>query len=418
MSLPAARQLATRWGSLSPRTRIGAFVVAIALVLGVTLVIVRPFEAGTIEVTARFAATPGLYEGNAVAVLGVPQGRITKIVAHDTYVAVTLEIPADLAIPAGARAVILSPNPVSDRTVELVPAYKFGPRMSDGATIPLDRTAAPLPVDTILSNLDELAHTLGPDGANKDGALSDVIGNAARLADGTGPDIRATLSAIAQTLPSLVGDPGRIRQLLASLDRLTTALATHDQTLDRVFDSVTTATTQLADERGTLAAAITTMSAALGQVSTFVTKNHGRLKGSLESLKTISSALVADQDALEKTFTTAPLGFQNFANIVDTDAPCIDRPGARCPALFARLVLPSGTAAITNAYCRDLISTVIPILASLPGVKQVNQALKSIRPATPADALCLAQHAVFDGHNEGSPGILPAPDLNLARYLP
>lgn len=396
------------------RVLVGAVVAALVVA---SFVVANPFREKTMVVTAQFESTSGLYVGNRVAVLGVAKGTITAVDAHHTFVEVTLEVPRDLPIPADAHAIIASPNPVSDRTIELYPVYQSGPRLAEGATIPLSRTAAPLPVDTILNNLDQLARTLGPDGANKQGALSSVVDGVARLADGSGSDIRATLRGVAEVLPSLVGDPGQIRRLLSSLSRLTSALATHDATLDRVLSSVTTATTQIAAERGTISAAITNLGTALTEVTAFVETNRGTMKSSLVNLKRVTTALVADQDALVKTFRVSPLGFQNFGRIVDLDAPCFGKPG-RCPMAFARVILAPGASRFTNTYCEDLINTLIPILASgLPGIGKIYQPLNGVKPATTRESLCVAQHAVYDGHDQDTPGAVPAPDLNLGRYL-
>ncbi len=46
---------------------------------------------------------------------------------------------------------------VSDRYVQLTPAYTSGPQLADDAVIPVSRTAVPVEVDQIYASLDQLS---------------------------------------------------------------------------------------------------------------------------------------------------------------------------------------------------------------------------------------------------------------------
>ena len=56
--------------------------------------------------------------------------------------------------------------------------------MEDGAKVPLEQTATPVELDQVYGALDELSAALGPNGANKDGALSDLVDVGAANLDG------------------------------------------------------------------------------------------------------------------------------------------------------------------------------------------------------------------------------------------
>ena len=71
------------------------------------------------------------------------------------------------------------PSVVSDRYIQLAPVYTGGPAMSDNATIPRDRTATPVELDQLYTSLNKLATSLGPNGANSKGALSNLLNTAA-----------------------------------------------------------------------------------------------------------------------------------------------------------------------------------------------------------------------------------------------
>jgi len=371
----------------------------------------------TKTIYARFPETPGLYVGNRVAVLGIAKGEVTKLTISGTYIEVRMSVPASLKLPADVKAAMVAPNPVSDRTIELYPPYKGGPVLRDGALIPLADTAVPMSIDAIFSRLDEIAKALGPNGANKNGALADVISSAANLTNGTGADLHATLQAIAGALPAFTQNPAQLKRLLTSLGQLTTLLAQHNSTIDSVLTSVTTATSQIAAERQTIQAAIVNLQSALEQVVQFINANRTHLSSALQHLVKTSQALVSDQAALRTTFSTAPLGFQNFDRLVDHSAPCVDDPHKTCAAAFARVDLPIGSPSITTTYCQDLATTFAPFLLTVQGIKELNKALKALQPATTLGSACLAQHALVDGWPQASPGAPKVPELGLAAFL-
>jgi ABC-type transporter Mla subunit MlaD len=157
-------------GSMQRGVALAATVVLLAA-LGWT--ILRP--AGQYRVTAWFTQTVGLYPGSDVRVLGIAVGEITDVVPEGDRVRVQMLIDDAYDIPADADAIVLAPSLVSDRYVQFSPVYDGGATMEDGAKVPLERTATPVELDQVYGALDELSAALGPTGANKDGALSDLI---------------------------------------------------------------------------------------------------------------------------------------------------------------------------------------------------------------------------------------------------
>ena len=73
--------------------------------------------------TAHFEDAVGLYVGNPVSVLGMPVGKVTSVVAKDSYVEVKLAIDDGVDIPADVQAVTVSTSILTDRLVELTPPY-------------------------------------------------------------------------------------------------------------------------------------------------------------------------------------------------------------------------------------------------------------------------------------------------------
>jgi len=151
----------------------GAIIVAAALVAG-GVILYRTSHQGK-QVTAYFTDTIGVYPGSTVRVLGVPVGTVDAVQPQGTQVKVTLTVNSGVAVPADAKAVVVAASVVSDRYIQLTPAYTGGPQLTDNATIPASRTAVPVEVDQIYASLNRFAQALGPNALNKNGALSELV---------------------------------------------------------------------------------------------------------------------------------------------------------------------------------------------------------------------------------------------------
>jgi virulence factor Mce-like protein len=339
-----------------------------------------------------------------VDVLGVPTGSISSITAGQNVVRVTMHLPRHVKIPADASAVLMAPNPVSDRFVELYPPYTSGPTMADGAVIPVQRTVVPLELDQIFDNLDNLATSLGPSGANANGSVSDLLHALAQIASGNGANLRTTLVSLAQTLPALTADPQRVAQLVDSLDKLSQTLATHNSTIDKLDADLAGATSELASERDTLGAAIANLQSGLAQLAQFLRTNKAAIGADTAQLATTATALLSEQKALIETFDTAALGFQNFANAVNPNAPCDDGKG-HCTALSLRIDMPANVGSIVDTYCGSDLQQSIPILEHSANIGTANT----------INTLCVFEYSAEQGlKNPGAPN---APDLGLDRFL-
>ena len=108
-----------------------------------------------------------------------------------------MQVPAGTPIPATRRALIMAPQVVNDRYVQLNPGYPAGPKMAER------RASSPCPAPrcrsrwtAIVDSLDRLARALGPNGANAHGALSKFIIGIAHAFGGNGAALHSTLNSL------------------------------------------------------------------------------------------------------------------------------------------------------------------------------------------------------------------------------
>ena len=401
----AWRALVARFG----RTVVLGTTVALAVVVAVAITAYYVFiQQDTYKITARFTATPGLYAGNTVDILGVPTGEIDSITPRPGYVDVVLSLPTDVKVPADAKAVMMAPNPVSDRFVELTPAYTGGPVLRGGAVIGTDRTFVPLELDSIYSAVDTLSKDLGPGGANAHGDLSAVLHAFAKLADGNGADLHNAIQQISAALPALTAHPDDLKNLVDGLDQLTSKLAAHDDTINSLYDDLATATGELADERNTISAAISNLQVGVAEIAQFLKANKAHIGASVRNLDTTLAAILAEQKALIQTFDTAPLGFQNFNRAIDPNSPCLTATGApdNCAALWSRISTTTNAADLVKTYCGSVPDSLFPIILHNLGLAD----------ATATHTDCGAEVGLLQGRT-GAPGAPTTPDLDLTHYL-
>src|SRR5690606_25204233 len=173
---------------------------------------------------AYFSSAVGIYPGDDVRVVGVPVGRIEAIEPQPDSVKITMRVNNDVQVPADVRAVIMAPNLVSARFVQLTPAYTEGPTLEDGAVLDTDRTAVPVEWDQVKEELTKLSTQLGPGGQDVQGPLSAFVNQAADTFDGNGDSFRSALRELAQTAGRL-GDSrtdlfGTVKNLQILIDAL------------------------------------------------------------------------------------------------------------------------------------------------------------------------------------------------------
>jgi phospholipid/cholesterol/gamma-HCH transport system substrate-binding protein len=275
-------------------------------------------------VTASFPRTVSLYEGSDVRILGVPVGKVESVTPSGTSVKVKLWYDGKYSVPADASAVLISPAIVGDRFVQLAPAYKSGAKLPNNAVLGLDRTEVPLELDQIYQSIDDLTVALGPQGANKEGALTNLLDTTAANFAGQGQQFRETIRNLGKLTGTLANNKDELFGTAAEVERFVKALADNDQTVRDFNDSLASASGVLEGERADLAAALHNLGLAMKQVSTFVRDNKDALSKNIKGLNVISKVLVRQRAALDEVLKVAPQTLDNLYHTYNNSAGTLD----------------------------------------------------------------------------------------------
>uniref|UniRef100_A0A5Q5BHE3 Mammalian cell entry n=2 Tax=unclassified Mycobacterium TaxID=2642494 RepID=A0A5Q5BHE3_MYCSS len=296
--------------------RIGlAFALVLVALAGGVVALRSMDHAGRTTITAYFDNSNGLFTGDEVRILGVPVGAVETIEPQPERVKITFWVDDKYQVPADAKAVIVSPQLVTARAVQLTPAYSSGPAMADGAVIPEDRTAVPLEWDDLRTQLEKLTNALQPTQPGGVSTLGQFVNTAADNLRGQGANIRETVTAMAKALSALGDHSGDTFSTLKNLSVVVSALEDSSELLGQLNRNLATVTGLLADDPDAVGNAINDLNAVVAQATQFLRDNREAAGIATDRLAAITTAVNGGLDDIKQALHAFPNAAQNFANV-------------------------------------------------------------------------------------------------------
>lgn len=268
-------------------------------------------------VTAYFDRAVGIYVGSEVRVLGVQVGQVTSVTPRGADVEVVLRVDGDVDLPEDVRAIQVTPSVVPDRFIQLTPAYDGGPKLAQDATLARDRTNTPVEIDELYQSLTDVSNTLGPNGLNKDGTVTDLVNTAAANLDGNGAALNSTIAELSAAARTLSDSRGDIFGTVKNLQVFANTLATHDDEVREFNTQMQQFNSFLADERSNMAGSIAELSVALGDIARFVGDNKALLESNIVGLETVTGTIAGRNAELKESLALLPLAIANLINAYD-----------------------------------------------------------------------------------------------------
>lgn len=295
--------------------RYATVIALVALLVGGVYVLSS--QASNRTVVGYFTSAVGLYPGDQVRILGVPVGRIDAIEPRPSDVKITMSVSRDVKIPKDAKAVIMSPNLVSARFVQLTPAYTGGAVLPEGASIDLARTAVPVEWDEVKEALTQLAVQLSPAAGQMQGPLGAAINQAAETLDGKGESFHHALRELSQVAGRLGDSRGDIFGTVKNLQVLVNALSASNEQIVQFAGNVASVSQVLADSSRHLDTTLGTLNKALSDIRGFLHENNSTLVGTVNKLNDLAQTLSDQSENIEQVLHVAGPGIANFYNIYD-----------------------------------------------------------------------------------------------------
>ncbi|GAB0104538.1 MCE family protein [Nocardia sp. JMUB6875] len=193
-------------------------VLTLVLAAGIGLRLSKP-EPPTRGYCAEMPDTIGLYKGSAVAILGIPVGRVTEISPHGPTALVRFTVRADRKLPPDVGAVTVSDTLVSDRTLTLIGAEPTGAAWDPGTCI--TKTLTPKSLTQTFAALTALVDGLNGSGdAGQRTALANGLDSLDAATSGTGDEINGLIQQLSKALAAPDAAVGHLGRLLDALTEL------------------------------------------------------------------------------------------------------------------------------------------------------------------------------------------------------
>jgi phospholipid/cholesterol/gamma-HCH transport system substrate-binding protein len=269
------------------------------------------------SIVGYFTSAVGLYPGDQVRILGVPVGSIDTIEPRPSDVKITMSVSKDVKIPKDAKAVIISPNLVSARFIQLTPSYTGGVALPDGGSIDLSRTAVPVEWDEVKAALTQLAVQLGPTTGSMQGPLGAAINQAADTLDGKGESFHNALRELSQVAGRLGDSRSDIFGTVKNLQVLVNALSASNEQIVQFAGNVASVSQVLADSSRHLDNTLGTLNNALSDIRGFLHENNSTLIDTVNKLNDFAQTLSDQSENIEQVLHVAGPGIANFYNIYD-----------------------------------------------------------------------------------------------------
>jgi phospholipid/cholesterol/gamma-HCH transport system substrate-binding protein len=296
----------------SGRLRIAAAVaLVVALVGGVGVLVWSP--GSRTNVVGYFDNANGIFVGDDVVILGVSVGKIEKIEPQPDRVKISFWYGSQYKVPADAKAVVLSPSLVTVRALQLTPAYTGGPVLTNGAVLPLARTAVPVEWDDLRAQLEKLTDVLQPTQPGGISTLGAFINTAAGNLRGQGADIRQAIVELSQAVSALADHSGDLFGSFKSLAALVRALHDSGGLLRQLNENLASVSSALADNR--VGAYLKELNDSLDPIVEFLDAHRETLGVTSDKAAELTDALVQSIDDVKQALHVGPNVFQNVLNI-------------------------------------------------------------------------------------------------------
>lgn len=290
--------------------------IVVVLLLALSgLLLVRSGGTHDRTLTAMFPRTTSLYAGAKVKVLGVAVGKVDAIKVKGASVEVKISYAGQVHLPRDVHALIVPPSIVGDRFIQLAPAYESGATLPDDAHLALDHTGVPIELDETYQALDKFAVGLGPNGANKDGALSRLVTATAQNLTGHGAAFNETVRELTGAISTLAGSSGDINTTVTNLSALTGTLAGKDAQLRALVTNLARVGAELNGQRDDISTSVVELQQALALVEGFVKDNRTAIRTTINGVTDVSGVLARRTKELQQLVDLAPVGLTSLANI-------------------------------------------------------------------------------------------------------
>jgi phospholipid/cholesterol/gamma-HCH transport system substrate-binding protein len=254
---------------------------------------------------AMFTNVNGLRNGNFVRVAGVEVGKVTGITVNpDATVLVKFGADPKVALTETTGAQIRYDDLIGGRYLQITEGAPGARRLHSGQTIPVSRTKPPLDLDAVTGGFRPLLQGVNPDQLN---ALSNQLMTAFV---GEGPTLQLLLGQASVVTNTLADRDLLIGEVVTNLDVVLGTLGPQGDQLDKAITSFSSLVSALAARKSDISGALAQVNAASGSVADLLRQAREPFKNVVHQTDRLSENLLAQGEYLDQVLDQLPDTFQ------------------------------------------------------------------------------------------------------------
>ena len=270
-------------------------VIKLAIFVVVAIVITISVVATLLDVKsgsgyhAIFTNATGLEAGDTVRIAGVEVGKINGVSLVGDEAKVDFSVAGSQHLSTTTTASIQFENLLGQRYLQIAAGAPGGAPLRAGATIPTERTHPGLDLTTVFSGFQPLLAALDPNQVNQ------LTGSIIQILQGESGAVGNLVNETAALTGNLASRQDVINKVLDNLTPLLTTVNAHDTQLSDLIKGLNSLVTGLANERGTVASAVTGASQLVTNTNSLLQNVQPTLDQDLSGLQGVTGELVANQ---------------------------------------------------------------------------------------------------------------------------
>lgn len=291
--------------------KFGAFLVVAAVFTAWVAVVTGEIRPGDREqYRSVFDDVSGLAVGDEVRIAGVDVGKVRDIdVQADNTVLVTFDVRAGQELTTGTNATIQYRNLIGDRVLQLTRGKEDTDEVLPvGGTIPVERTASALDLDTLLNGFKPLFAGLSPTQVNE------LSGQLIQVLQGQQSSVATLVSHVASFTMTIGNREELIGQVIRNLNSVLGTVEDRKETLGLLLDRLDVLLTGLDRQDTQVLDAAARISAFADRTSTLVTRARVDLREDLQGLAVTARGVNDNADTLDAVLGELPSHYRAIQN--------------------------------------------------------------------------------------------------------
>lgn len=292
---------------------------------------IGPFAPDTgLEFTAVFTRTNNLFEGSDVRILGVPKGTVLKLTPKGSEVIATLQMQPGIDLPADVQVAVAPTSLLGERFVQVDRAYTGGPKLADGAVIPLERTSVGVDIDEVLASFEKFLEGLDEE------TLADLVDVLVATLEGQGEGLNRLLDQGADTVAVLRRSSDDLNLAVSQLAELNETVATRDKELGALFDDLSSVMSTIADEGPVIIEGMQNLRRLTNELRPLTDEHSDQIVDDLEILATSVSTVQRNLDRIGEVMRGSNRLFKAAGRAFDYENAAIrlDNEAENIPAVL------------------------------------------------------------------------------------